>query len=315
MKNLLLLFAGVSFLFISACEKKVDITAKNKTILLRAEELWNTGNMDISDEIFATDFVNHDPNTPEVIDLEGFKRFIVTVRTSLPDFHVTHEDMIAAGDRVAIRWAVGGTHQGELLGIQPTGKQAEWTGITIYRFADGKIAEAWWNKDVLGLLQQLGVIPPMGREDFSWGEPSKLTGDPGDPEANKAMVRRELEEVWHQGNLAALNEIYSTDFVNHDPSRPQVTDLESYKGWASACLTDYPDLHMSIEDMIAEGNKVVYRWTFIGTHKDLGKQVSDPGITICRFADGKIVEAWLADDLLGAQMQLGIIPLPERGGE
>jgi hypothetical protein len=69
MKNLFLLFVGVSFLVISACEKKVDITTKNKAILLRAEELWNTGNMAISDEIFATDFVNHDPNVPEVTDL------------------------------------------------------------------------------------------------------------------------------------------------------------------------------------------------------------------------------------------------------
>jgi predicted ester cyclase len=68
--------------------------------------------------------------------------------------------MIAEGDKVAIRWAARGTHQGELLGIQPTGKQATWTGISIYRFADGKIVEAWWSKDVLGLLQQLGVIPP-----------------------------------------------------------------------------------------------------------------------------------------------------------
>ena len=105
MKNLILLFVGASFLFISACEKKVDITTKNKAILLRAEELWNTGNMAISDEIFATDFVNHDPNVPEVTDLEGYKRFIVTTLTSFPDFHVTHEDMIAEGDKVAIRWA------------------------------------------------------------------------------------------------------------------------------------------------------------------------------------------------------------------
>jgi steroid delta-isomerase-like uncharacterized protein len=315
MKNLFLLFVGVSFLVISACQKEVDITTKNKTILLRAEELWNTGNMAISDEIFAADFVNHDPNAPEVIDLDGFKRFIVTVRTGLPDFHVTHEDMIAEGDRAAIRWAVRATHQGELLGIQPTGKQATWTGISIYRFADGKIAETWWNKDVLGLLQQLEVIPPMGREDFSWGEPSRATGDPGDPEANKAVIRREIEEVWHQGNLAVLDEIYSTEFINHDPGRPQVTDLDGYKGWASTCLTDYPDLHMPIQDMIAEGNKVAYRWTFMGTHKDLGKQVSDSGITICRFADGKIVEAWWADDQLGVLTQLGIIPPPEGGGE
>ena len=69
MKNLFLIFVGLSFLVISACEKKVDITSENKAILNRVEELWNTGNLAIADEIFATDFTNHDPNASDVNDL------------------------------------------------------------------------------------------------------------------------------------------------------------------------------------------------------------------------------------------------------
>jgi steroid delta-isomerase-like uncharacterized protein len=160
MKNLILLFVGVAFLVISACEKKSDITAKNKAITLRAEELWNTGDLTIADEVYSTDFINHDPNAPEVTDLKSYKVFVTMVRTGMPDFNVTIEDMVFEGDKVASRWTASGTHQGEFLGIPPTGKQATWTGITIYRIADGNIVEAWWIKDVLGLLQQLGVIPP-----------------------------------------------------------------------------------------------------------------------------------------------------------
>jgi steroid delta-isomerase-like uncharacterized protein len=136
---------------------------ENKTIVHRAEELWNTGNLDIADEVYATDFVNHDPSAPDVRDLETYKGFIAATRTGFPDFHVTMEDMIAEGDKVASRWTARGTHQGELIGIPPTGKQATWTGMTIYRFAGGKIVEAWWSKDMLSLLIQLGVVPPPGQ--------------------------------------------------------------------------------------------------------------------------------------------------------
>lgn len=152
--------------FMTRCEgqKKAE-EEKNKAITIRAEELWNTGNLAIADEICATDFVNHDPNAPDVRDLESYKGFIGMVRTGLPDFHVTIEDLVTEGDKVASRWTARGTHQGEFFGIPPTGKQATWTGMTIYRFAGGKIVEAWWIKDVMGLLQQLGVIPPPGQAE------------------------------------------------------------------------------------------------------------------------------------------------------
>jgi steroid delta-isomerase-like uncharacterized protein len=163
MKNSFLLFVAVSFLVISACEKKVDITSENKAIFNRVETLWNTGDLAKIDDTFATDFVNHDPNAPDVNDLEGYKGLIVMTRTGIPDFHVTSEDIIAEGDKVVSRWTASGTHKGELFGIPPTGKKATWKGISIYRFADGKIIEAWWSKDMFSLLQQLGVIPPPGK--------------------------------------------------------------------------------------------------------------------------------------------------------
>jgi steroid delta-isomerase-like uncharacterized protein len=306
--------ALVGFLFVAlggVFQAATAQTEENKVLERRAwEEVWNQGNLAAIDEIFAADYVGHNPGMPPLSGTEGYRQFFTIYSTAFPDMHYTIEDMIAEGDKVATRWTMTGTHEGELMGIPSTGVWITMTGISMSRFADGKLAEGWNSYDGLGMMQQFGVIPPMGRVDFTWGVPSAVTGAPGDPEANKAIVRREIEEVWGQGNLATLDEIYATDFVNHDPSRPDVTDLESYKGWAAMCLTDYPDLYMPIEDIIAEGDKVAYRWTFTGTHKDLGKQVSDPGMTICRFADGKIVEAWLTDDMLGALTQLGVIPGP-----
>ena len=132
-----------------------------RSIVYRAEELWNTGDMGIADEIYAKDFVNHDPGAPDVRDLEAYKGFIVAVRNGMPDFHVTMDDMIVEGDKVAGRWTAHGTQQEEFIGIPATGNQATWTGMTIYRLDQGKIVEAWWSKDMLSLLIQLGVVPPL----------------------------------------------------------------------------------------------------------------------------------------------------------
>ena len=88
---------------------------------------------------------------------------------AFPDLHSTVEYLIAEGDMVVSRFTMRGTHQGEFIGIPPTGKQVKVTGMVIHRFADGKIVEYWVKWDVLGMMQQLGVIPPPtgAEEDFS----------------------------------------------------------------------------------------------------------------------------------------------------
>jgi steroid delta-isomerase-like uncharacterized protein len=179
---------------------------------------------------------------------------------------------------------------------------------------DGKIVETWWSSDALGMLTQLGVIPPMGREDFTWGAPSAVTGDPGDLVANKDIVHRYIEEVWNQKNLDVLDELMSTDVINHSPARYEL-GLEAHKQVMSTYLTGFPDIHTTADDIIAEGDKVVNRWTATGTHQGelmgvpaTGKKVVWTGITVVRFADGKIVEMWWSYDVLGILQQIGVIP-------
>ena len=83
-------------------------------------------------------------------------------RSAVPDATIESLDEIAEGDKVVVRWTVHGTHQGVFLGIPPTGQQLTWTGMTIYRIADGKVVEERGEEDALGLMQQLGVFPPAG---------------------------------------------------------------------------------------------------------------------------------------------------------
>jgi len=300
--------------FMAECESKKAVTEENKAIIGRLAELWNTGNLAIADEIFDADLVNHNPNNPGVINSESYKGYVPVIRTGFPDFHVAADDLVAEGEKVAFRWTIIATHQGELMGIPATGIQVVWTGITMARFADGKIVEMWWSEDMLGMLQQLGVIPPMGREDFTWGIPSEVTGDPGDPAANKAVIFRYTEEVWNQRNLDVLDELMTTDVINHSPIRLEL-NLETHKQIMSMYLTAFSEFHVITDDIIAEGDKVVNRWTATGIHQGelmgvpaTGNQVVWTGITVSRLADGKIVETWWSYDVLGILQQLGVIP-------
>lgn len=126
------------------------------------DELFSQGNFDAADEIYASGHTSHDPQAPGVNGAAAMKHYIGMYRAAFPDLHVSIDDTIAEGDRVVIRWTARGTHQGELMGVPPTGKQAVVTGINIFRVSDGRIQEEWVNWDTLGLLQQLGVAPKMG---------------------------------------------------------------------------------------------------------------------------------------------------------
>ena len=135
---------------------------ENKAVLRReVEELYNhTGNLDVVEQIFSPDYLSHEPTSGEVRGIEGARQFAATFRKAFPDLENTIEDMIAEGDKVVMRFRGSGTHEGETTEAfgPPTGKRMEITGITIKRFAGGKIVEAWTNFDALGMMQQLGMI-------------------------------------------------------------------------------------------------------------------------------------------------------------
>ena len=137
-------------------------TEENKAVLRRNLEIFNKGNLEIADETIATNYILHGPAGQEYNGPEGFKQMITMYRTAFPDFHVTIEDMVAEGDKLAHRIILQGTHKGDLMGIAPTGKQVTLSAITISHFAGGKEVEAWSNSDLLDMYQQLGIAPPMG---------------------------------------------------------------------------------------------------------------------------------------------------------
>jgi steroid delta-isomerase-like uncharacterized protein len=137
-------------------------------------------------------------------------------------------------------------------------------------------------------------------------------------EENKALVRRQEEELFGSGNLDAADEIYAPDYVGHDPSNPEdVRGLQAAKRAASDYRQAFPDLRVTVEDLIAEGDRVAARLRFRGTHlgeldgiAPTGRRVDCTGIVVSRIEEGKIAEDWANFDDLGMMQQLGLIPEP-----
>jgi len=145
------------------------MSEQNKALVRRAiEEVWNKGKLEVIDELTASNATFHDPSVPggKFTGPEGSRQFVQIYRTAFPDVHVTINDQIAEGDQVATRWTATGTHKGELMGIAPTNKRVTVTGTDFERYQGGKLVESWASYDMLGMLQQLGVVAslaPAGR--------------------------------------------------------------------------------------------------------------------------------------------------------
>ena len=135
-------------------------------------------------------------------------------------------------------------------------------------------------------------------------------------EQNKAIVRRLFEELWNKGNLSLADQLFTPNYTHHDSSSPDFGHgPESERKRATLYRTAFPDLQLTIEDIIAEGETVMARWSCRGTHKgDLsgiaptGKQFTISGVSIARLANGKLAEGWVNWDAQGLMQQLGIVP-------
>ena len=132
---------------------------QNEAVVRRTFDAFNTGDTSVAEELVAEGAVAHDPAQPEeMTGPEGFRQTIELYRGAFPDLSFTVDEMFSDGDMVCTRWSTTGTHDGELMGIAPSGNRITSSGISIDRVENGKVAESWVQWDNLGLMQQLGVF-------------------------------------------------------------------------------------------------------------------------------------------------------------
>ncbi len=134
-------------------------TEENKALVRRFyEEVWDRGNTDFAFEVFAEDYVRHDLRPTDALPgPRGQKKIADDFRAAFPDLRVTVDLVIGEGDFVVGRWTATGTHLGSWGALEPTGRQATFSAVNIFRFEDGKVVEIWNHRDDLGLREQLGV--------------------------------------------------------------------------------------------------------------------------------------------------------------
>lgn len=266
------------------------MSEENKALVHRwTEEIWNQGSMSAIDEIVAADYVHHDPLMPEMRGAEALKQLLVTLRAAFPDGRFTEDALIAEGDMAVMRWTYRGTHKGEWIGVAGTGSLAEITGTTSLRLAGGKVAEHWAHWDALGWVRQVEG-------------------------AAKAAVRRYLDEILNNGNLDLVEEIFTPDSLWRLSHTPDMRGYEARKQYIIGARRAYPDLRITMTDLIAEGAMAAGRWTFTGTHQGewmgvaapTGKQMTWSGATTFHFVGGRIAEELVEWDALAAYQQLGI---------
>jgi predicted ester cyclase len=127
-------------------------------------ELWGAGKLDVADELYAPNYVDHVGRGPEgsrVVGPAGIKQAVMQFRRAFPDLSYTVEDALAERDLVMTRFSARGTFNGSFLGAAPTGRTVSYTGMDLNRIAGGKIVESWVNYDALALLQQVGLMPAI----------------------------------------------------------------------------------------------------------------------------------------------------------
>jgi predicted ester cyclase len=293
-----------------------SIAEKNKAATQwLIESVWNAGDLDAAADFIAPEFLFHDitlvGDLPGVI---GYTMFAAGSLAAFPDTHFAIEDVVATDEMVALRVLRTGTHLGDLNGIPPTGVSVSERAIVLYRMSDGKAVEGWMQYDALGLLVQLGLIPPMGPPNYTWGSASEAVGDPGSPAENIVIASRDPLEVWNQQDFAVITEVFGEGFVGHyDMST--VDGLEALQQYIPGNLQSFPDFHVTIHDVFADGDLVAFRATASATHLGPFGPVPATGmpweveaLVIRRIADGKIVELWQLNDMLSLLMQIGLVP-------
>jgi predicted ester cyclase len=277
------------------------------------DNLLGHGDLEVADEIMAANATIHlvDSFTPDLgTGPEGIKNIVGLYRNTFPDLQISIHDVITSGDKVISRFTIQGTQTGDLPNIPATGIAVSVEGMDIYRIENGKIAEFWHDADTLGLMKQLGVFPEQAQS-----EPDTLT-------KNKGVVRGLLNEFSNQTASdfdQVASEIIAEDAVVHllDSFTPEFgTGPQALKGIFNWYHTILDDISISVDDMIAEGDKVTARITFDATYVGgEGLPMPTTGIPgqmkssqVFRLAEGKIVEIWHHADALGLMKLIGVVP-------
>ena len=235
--------------------------AKNKAIIRRfVEELYIAANLDVADEIIHPNTRNPRGGQTWENGPESIKKAVTRQHGLLSGIHREIKDIVAEENKVVLYSTISGTHAA-------TGAPIVNTGVATFIIEDGKMVEEPWSC-------------------WGWQVTGTIAG---------AIARRWIEQAYDRGNLDTVDELIGDGYVLHDPHSPGIAGIEGINEHIDHTRTALPDLVHTIEDVIAQGDRVVVRWTARGTHRGgylgfapTGKKVTFAGVSIYRLAGGRL---------------------------
>jgi predicted ester cyclase len=290
-------------------------TEESKAVVSRGiHEIFTAGNLDVMDELFDEDYTFQSGPLGTPRDRASLKMWFGYFRNAFPDLQSTTEDLIAEGDSVFARVVLRGTHQGPLWVFEPTGKQMAMHGIHLIKVRDGKILDHWLVENRVSMMMQLGLAPPPQQEMHAPGQVPASSNGESSPDENKQIVRRLLEEGVGGGAEDVISELVAPDAVSHNPLPGQPQGADGIRERVRRLRAGF-DYDFSVEDMIAEGDRVATRNSIKGTHTGefLGvpatnNDVKMEDMSVMRVSGGKVVEWWDELDLASLLQQVDAIP-------
>jgi len=277
-------------------------------------DLFGKGDLAMVDEVVDPDLVDHNtfPGLPPGI--EGFRLAPLVVREGFPDLHSIPARVVVDGDRVFYNWEGTATHTGPFAGFEPTGGKIRMAGMEIITFKGDRVAEHWTLNNALEVMQQLGLVPggtPSSEPREYTQVPACEGGVTTSMEENKAIMLRQIEEIWNGKNLDAADELYHPQAVTPYVDLPP--GPAGCKAVASVFHTAMPDFHMTVEDILAEDDLVVARVNQTGTHGGelwgmpaTGTRLEFAGLAVVKICDGRILSSWFQSDSMEVMGRLGV---------
>ena len=295
------------------------------TVRRFVEEVINRGNLELTDELVNSDHVNHDPTAPETGEgPEGIKELIGTYRSAFPDLRFEIGEMFASGDgRVAHRWIMTGTHEGEMMGVAPTKNKVVFHGFVVQEWGnDGKIKNEWHFGDPGAMFAQMKpetkipfrqVLAPIA------AEPVIAAND--DKEKANLAAAKAMNDAYGKGDLAGVTAAAADDMVMHDVPMPEDTvgkdknaamlkeGFGAFTENKSTSVVDFAAGDYVISVSTWEG-KMTGDMPSMGI-KATNKPVKIAQATITRWEGGKMKEIWAFYNGTAMMQQLGLMPPPD----
>jgi steroid delta-isomerase-like uncharacterized protein len=260
------------------------------------QEVIDGENPDLAAQYFAEQYLNHERPGGGQLGLAGLTASLREAFTEFSGISTTIDEQLGEDDIVVSRWSRTARNIGPYRGLPATGATVSQSGMTVSRVSDGKIVEEWEAKDVAALLSQLGASEPVGPLDA------------GAPPGSKAVASTFVYDVWSGGDLALIDTIFATDFVNHSLLPGQLSGRDGIRQFVSRWHSAFPDVNVTADLLVAQGERVAVRWTSHGTHlggllglPPSGHYITVSGITMLSVRDGQITESeqqWAVTSLL-----------------